>query len=280
MEKINFDEKEILEALERSGYLFESEISKLLIEQNYFVETNRVIKDSFTGKSREIDLVTELMPFNNPKARENKCFSRIKLVVEIKNTSAPLVLLTEFQNSEYAEDWNAVKEYLKTADEDFFSNIYWQRIALEEKYSIFTQYCSFQKKNRNDELMALHPDNIYTGLSKICQYCEEELISIIGRSADDYLRDYLFVPVLLISDDLYELKHSEKEKPSLTKSECSLLMYNYHFEDVPKTAYVFVVTKAGFQSLLDFLEGVKKEIVDSLIMQKNIKASHNSRLAQ
>lgn len=125
MEKIDFDEKEILAALERSGYLFESEISKLLIEQKYFVETNKVIKDSFTGKSREIDLVTEFMSFDNSKQRENKCFNRLKLVVEIKNTSAPLVLLTEFQNSEYAQDWDAVKEHLKSPDDDdYFSNIY------------------------------------------------------------------------------------------------------------------------------------------------------------
>lgn len=119
--------------------------------------------------------------------------------------------------------------------------------------------------------MALHPDNIYTGLSKICQYCEEELIRVSNHTSDQYIRNYLFVPVLLISEDLYELKHSEEEKPSLTKSECSLLLYNYHFEDEPKMAYIFVVTKSGFQNLLDFLNGVKEEIIDFLIDQKKRK---------
>ncbi|UPT69344.1 MAG: hypothetical protein M0D53_08900 [Flavobacterium sp. JAD_PAG50586_2] len=280
MEKINFDEKEIIEALERSGYLFESEISKLLIEQKYFVETNKVIKDSYTGKSREIDLVAEFFD-HDPKSRKNKCFNRVKFVVEMKNISAPLVLLTEFQNSEYAQDWEAIKEIMTMQrDEEFFSNIYWHRFTLENKFSIFTQYCSFQRKNRNDQLMALHPDNIYSGLSKICQYCEEELSRINNLpnyDDDEYLRNYLFLPVLLISDDLYELKHSEDNSPSLSKSECSLLLYNYHYEDRPKMAYIFVVTKAGLQNLLDFVKTVKLEVLEDMIMQKRT-AAHNKEL--
>lgn len=270
MEKIVFNEREILESLERSGYLFESEISKFLIEKNYYVETNKVIKDNFTGKSREIDLIAELFD-HNPEHRNKKCFNRVQFIFEIKNTSAPLVLLTEFQNSEYAQDWEAVKEIMKMKDgEDFFSNLYWQKIALEKRYSIFTQYCSFQKKNRNDELMALHPDNIYTGLSKICQYCEEELNRLnIHQVADDYLRNYIFVPILLISEDLYELNFLDNKKPGLTKSECSLLLYNYHYGDSPKMAYVFVVTKSGLPDLLKSIKKIKYEIIEDMMRQKN-----------
>jgi len=47
MEEImnDFDEKEIIAALERSGYLLESEISKKLSDAGFFIETNQAIKD-------------------------------------------------------------------------------------------------------------------------------------------------------------------------------------------------------------------------------------------
>jgi hypothetical protein len=51
--------EEMLEALNRSGYLMESEIASMLAEFGFFIETNQVIEDKFTGKSREIDLLAE-----------------------------------------------------------------------------------------------------------------------------------------------------------------------------------------------------------------------------
>jgi hypothetical protein len=50
---------EVLECLERSGYLLESKIVRALTDQGYFVEPNQVVRDPRTGKSREIDLIAE-----------------------------------------------------------------------------------------------------------------------------------------------------------------------------------------------------------------------------
>jgi len=43
MERLEFNEKELLDALERSGYLLESEISKLLNEFGFITENNQVL---------------------------------------------------------------------------------------------------------------------------------------------------------------------------------------------------------------------------------------------
>ena len=50
-------EEEMLAALSRSGYLLESEVSAALTNLGFFIETNQVIQDPETGKSREIDLL-------------------------------------------------------------------------------------------------------------------------------------------------------------------------------------------------------------------------------
>ena len=73
---------EMLEALKRSGYLLESEISAFLANQGFFVETNQVIEDPITGKSREIDLIAEYYEYKQDRS-SYKCASGIKFVFEI-----------------------------------------------------------------------------------------------------------------------------------------------------------------------------------------------------
>lgn len=265
MDKIDFNEDEIIDALNRSGYLFESEIAKTLNEEGFFVETNSVIKDPITGKSREIDLIAEYY-IPNTDYQTNECFSSAKYVIEIKNNSAPIVLLTELEHNPNIEDWDAIKEYISIPpDMEYYVSKYWDRFILEKKFSAFTQYCSFQKKNKNDELMALHPDNIYSGILKIAQYCEEKVS--ISHEPDNYLRSRLYVPILLISDDLYELKY-QNLKPKLSKSNCSLLLYNYHHNDRRSMAFVFVVTKKGLMELLDFLKKTEREVFEDMTLKR------------
>ena len=136
----------------------------------------------------------------------------------------------------------------------------------KKRGSIFTQYCSFQRKKANDELMALHPDNIHSGLSKITQYCEEAIDReerVEGENG--YYRDFIYLPVLLISDDLYELKHSDKNEPKLSKVESSMMVYNYHYKNEASMAYIFVVTKKGFPNFMNSMLKTEEEIETEMI---------------
>lgn len=269
--QFEISENEMLEALDRSGYLLESEISSMLAEFGFFIESNQVIEDKITGKSREIDLIAEYYNYK-PENFGYKTASKIKFVFEIKNNLFPITLLTKWQFSPNIEDWIGLKEAL-TIPEDInydWGAGYYNRL-IDTDRQIFTQYCSYQKKKTSDELMALHPDNIHEGLLKITQFCEEMvkqydkdlLYKDNAKNKDEYFRHFLFMPVLLINDELYEL-----DKNRLKQVDSSILVFNYYFEKEPKMAYVFVVTKKGFPEFIKRMIKIDDEVEQLMI---NIK---------
>ena len=279
MENFKPDENEMIKAIKRSGYLFESLISKYLNDYGFFVESNQVIVDPFTGKSREIDLVAETHNWNRfddlgNLLLENKCGSKINFVFEIKNNTAPIVLLTQFQDSPNIDSWLGLKERLTFPEEmkEKYFYKYWDYLIDGNKGNIFTQYCSFQRKNKNSELMALHPDNIHIGLGKITQYSEESIESWGRESIDKkhgFFRDFLHLPVLLISDDLYELEYDDKGEIKLKSVLKSILVYNYHYKNEPNMAYVYVVTKKGLPKFIEEIQEIKIKVENDMIEFRN-----------
>lgn len=269
---------EMIEALNRSGYLLESEISSFLANQGFFVETNQVIEDPITGKSREIDLIAEYYEYKQERS-SYKCASKINFVFEIKNNIFPIVLLTQFSFTPNIEDWMGLKEALtvpEKIDYDSFDS-YYENLINKSGHRIYTQYCSFHKKKENDELMALHPEVIYSGLMKITYFCEK-MVETTDRDLiyennkkdeikDDYFRHFLYLPVLLINDNLFELKNGELEE-----TEFSILVHNYHYKNVPKMAYVFVVTKKGFSTFLNSMLKLEDEIEQKMIKTRKSTA--------
>lgn len=270
MKKIEFDENEIIDALQRSGYLFESEIAQYLYKTGFFVESNQVILDPITGKNRELDLIAEYYDWNKPLSND-KCCAKIKFVFELKNNTAPIVLMTEYQSSPNIEDWLGLKEYITIPEGlRYDSTAYYDALIESRQKSIFTQYCSFQmkkgEKKGDEELMAVHPEVIYSGLAKITQYCEERTIEReIFEEANGYLRHFIYLPILLISDDLFELKLSNDNKPNLTKVDSSILIYNYHDNNNdPTMAFVFVVTKKGFPDFINAMLKLENDIEENM----------------
>lgn len=255
---------EMLEALSRSGYLLEAEISRTLRELDFFVETNLVIEDPVTGKSREIDIAAEYYDWNSSSTGvKAKAKAKIEFVFEVKNNSYPLVLLNEFDFNPRIEDWMGLKEAITCPESvkyDQYDN-YYETLIDRNKGAIFSQYCSFQKKKQNDDLMALHPEIVHSGISKIIQYCDE---CVERWEPDDedhekqeerYLRHFLYMPILLINDKLYQLKEGK-----LLETNRSILVVNYYRNNQPAMAYVFVVTKEGFQDFMEMALKLEKEV--------------------
>jgi len=110
--------------------------------------------------------------------------------------------------------------------------------------------------------MALHPDNIHDGLLKITQYCEEN-IKPWENEETTFLRHFLYLPVLLINEDLYELKENQ-----LQKVDISILTFNYFFEEETKMAYIFVVTKQGFDTFIKKMLEIEDEVEKDMIKTK------------
>ena len=214
----------------------------------------------------------------------NKTAAKIHFVFKIKNNLYPLVLLTKMEFSPNTELWEGLREVLTIPDgieyescEGFYNEL------LQDEDFLYTQYCSFQKKKGNkNKLIAFHPDNLYSGLAKITQYYDEVVNrwnnnsdedKEVVRYKDDYFRHFLYIPVLLINDNLYELDINKKNKANLRNAETSKLIYNYHLMDEPKTSVIFVTSKKG---LNDFL--LQMRTLERKIVKKMIKKEYNRSL--
>jgi len=257
-------EDEILEAISRSGYLFESEIAKSLSENGYFVESNIIFQDPLTNKNREIDIVAE--SYNDFSTSDyDRVSCKIRYFFELKNNDFPLVLLTRLQfNPNTPEE--LFKEILTVPSGiEYDSYSAWTEELLNLDKKFYTQYCSFSKK-KNNELMASHPDELYTSLSKLCWYCEDstaETNELFEEMTNEYFRHWLYVPVLLIDDDLYELDIDNGER-KLEKVNYSRLMLNFHYKNKPTSSVVYVVTKNYLDEWLTEMKNLESKVRGSM----------------
>lgn len=257
--------EEMLEAISRSGYLLESEIASMLSKEGYFTETNGIIIDTSTGKSRELDLIAEYHEYSQ-KYNDLHATSCIKYVFEIKNNNQPLVLLTKYESSPYTDPFTYFKEAHTTPAEikepmgRYFS--YYDELFGEQNHNFFTQYCSFQRKKtgKENELMACHPEMLHSGLLKICQYCEDQAEFWEDREKDKFYRKFLFLPVVILNDDLYELELDLKDNVSMKSTDVSRLVFNYHFKEMPRSSVVYVVTKKALQRFLEEMLALQRNI--------------------
>ena len=81
----------MLAALDSAGHLLEQQVATQLADLGYSVSTNRAFTDADEGKSRELDVYAykELLRRDDKRLRV-----ALYLLVECKNTAAPLAFLT------------------------------------------------------------------------------------------------------------------------------------------------------------------------------------------
>ena len=83
--------EQVLQALESAGHLLEQEVATRLADLGYSVSTSRAFTDQDEGKSRELDVFAHKELYRND---EKRLRVGLTLLVECKNTSAPLAFLT------------------------------------------------------------------------------------------------------------------------------------------------------------------------------------------
>ena len=255
---------EMIEALRRSGYLIESEISLILSSLGFFVDSNQAIKDPLTGKSREIDLLAELY---RPLEEHLGVTSSIKFAFEAKNNPYPLVLLTRFESSPNADVYDSLREAITTPDSITYEpeDQFWGALLENNLDAIFTQYCSFKRKRdgKDQELMAFHPDELHDSLAKIVQYCDEQVLFWEQHKPDEYFRDFLYLPVVVLGGELHELYPGDP--PQLKPVQRSRLLLNYYRGDEPKTALIYAVTMDGFRNFIDGMIKIQDQIQQNML---------------
>lgn len=275
-ENSELSKADLLEAIKRSGYILESEIVNLLTKNGFFVESNQVIQDPITGKAREIDLIAEYFNDDKSYASEHPACAKVKFVFEVKNNIYPLVLMTGYVFSPNLEIWESTKEIeTRSSDVEAWTKSYYDKLLSKNK-RIYTQYCSFETKKsggKKIEVFATHPEQVHTGVCKITQYCEEAVESWEGREIDEkYYRKFLYMPVLLISKDLFEMDIEHDKEPTLRRVEESRFIFNYYFKGAPKLATIWVVTRNGLNSFLSKTIKMERELEREMMIARRNKA--------
>ena len=266
-------ESQMHDALTRSGYLLESRIVNLLVDNGFFVEPNQRILDAVTQKSREIDLIAEQSDRTDVRLHiEEKVVVSVRFVCEIKNNPHPVVLLTELPFSPNLEIWESLHE----ARTGFPRNNYIEPSFFElltEDRKLFTQYCSFRpKKNASTtDWMAWHPDDFHNDLEKLITYC----LSATEQSeqlGDDFHRLFLYIPVVILASDLYSAELLQ------TDTKLSKIDYGYHVhfdtrgEEQLISLVLFVTEKEclkKFKEIVSIGKDIEKNIYQSVISARS-----------
>ncbi|MBU1297494.1 MAG: hypothetical protein KKD82_22055, partial [Gammaproteobacteria bacterium] len=212
----------------------------------------QVVEDPITGKGREIDIIASSFSNGNYYS-DIRTISQIEYVFEVKNNLYPIVLLSEFRDSPYIESWTGLKELISRPKDvrGYASHeAYFDKLIVENK-NIYTQYCSFHKKKINDDLMASHPERFHESISKIIQYCDENVDchehydEDASEAEERVFRHFIYMPILLVRGELFELQGDD-----LVEVKFSTLVTNYYLNGENRMAFVFVVTRDGFQGFM------------------------------
>lgn len=244
--------EEIRECLLRSGYVMESRIVERLHANNFFVEPNVAHKDPRTGKSREVDLVAE------PKygGSVNQCSARTKFILEAINNRFPVVLMTERHSTPNAD----FESYLKfaTTPPDLALDLDPYDMKKADWENLYSQYCQVTQKKDGKELMASHPDDMYSSLLKLAEYTEDALLKFRNFAEEDsgnFWRMFFYHPILVVSGQLLLARLTEHGDLCLDEAEIARLEFNWHDGELPKTTVIEVIRE-------DYLVPRLKQIIE------------------
>lgn len=112
-------------------------------------------------------------------------------------------------------------------------------------------------------------------MATVAQVCEEWTDNWNKNQIDtviDYFRNFLYLPVLLINDDLFELELSDNDNPILKRVESSRLVFNYHYNQRPQTTVIFVITKNGLADFLTQMLEVEATVENNMIEARKSNA--------
>lgn len=252
---------EIRECLERSGYLLESSIVRELDARGFFVEPNQVVLDPRTGKSRELDIVAEY--FSYEPDRFGTCV-KTHFVAEVFNNRYPVVLLTKRPSTPNSDFENYVRVGCTPEPNeiqkhfDFFSD------REPPRDRLFAQYCALStKKGEAKELMALHPEDMYSSFQKVAEYVEREVrefAEFAGESSSDIWRIFFWHPMLVLGGQLVTVEDSETGVVNLPEVESAFLEFNWHENSEPRSTIIEVITVAALYKRMEAIVMSDKDL--------------------
>lgn len=204
MNQEKFSKEDILEAVNRSGYLFEQEVGNLMEAFEYHVYSNEPFLDVDEGKSREIDISA----YKRILVHEEFVIS-VRIIVECKNSSNPMVFLKRNKNSnDIRVPRSVIFPSINTLAiiKNYIRNYSFTTTESNDNTQKYMQFCKIIRNGKKIE--AQHTgviDNIIYPQIKALNYYKEKFKKIEGK----YLS--IIIPVVVINTDLYEIDTTKKE---------------------------------------------------------------------
>jgi len=264
-------EKQIREAIDKSGYLFEQKIGYRLKERGYLVTPNYNFEDIETGKSREIDVyaisgvVKEKLDIDIWQL----------LLIECKKTSNPLVFFSQpkyeklkkfedyFEIVGVPESFNAGKDrgvvslenYLKLSD-------------LSHRYKLSdtsSQFCMILRSHKEWEAKHEHIyDGMIAPLIKCLYYEKKEYRNSLPRET---IQLRIIYPIVIVDSELYLMNSETNEM----KRKMWILFYRqYESTNVKLTVKIDFVRYKYIDAYLNRIETSFNHICDRVIKNRDI----------
>lgn len=296
--------EEIKDALLRSGYLLESRVEGFLWEKGYPAEANSPYPDPREDKARELD-VYAISGFHTGPEEMDYIFS--VLLIECVNNPQPVTFIMKqaqigWHNRVYDVKVSGVpvkfprafvddravlvkrevgQDWLWIGDVFGFDDFH--HYMSEKQFA--TQYCSFQRKRKKEQWMALHRGPHFESFRKLTDatdyHATQHFEAWERVSEDDGLNLQYYYPILVLQGELLRATPTGR---TVTLEEGEEVQFRRTVVDheEERTYTIDVVTEAGLPKLVEQIDKEMRRLAGAIggspeLVRRTIQALAKAR---
>ncbi|KFF21563.1 hypothetical protein [Chryseobacterium sp. JM1] len=254
--------KKILDDIELTGFVSELQVNSLLIKKGWSTRHSETYEDKDYNKSREIDIIATKTYYDE----ESKLHVEFQLVIDVKRMKKrPWVVFSVEKRNNTSQGWRI----LSTGHNNTTNNGGKFKSGLFTKGEVDTN--NF-KKNIKNYGIAFHesfkPPNeiskVYESLIGVCKaaWHKKEKYSYDKKFEEFDLKEeteiYIFIPVVVLDGNLFEVKLDEKGEIELNEKELIQVQLSYSSPNYSTSDLIFFPDIVTTDKLADYLEKSEK----------------------
>lgn len=270
------------EAIERSGYLMEQKIAKVLKQENFIVLPNYSFQDIETGSSKEIDIIAIL--FDDILTDDGYYMGYIYfyLVLEVKNIK-PVICFTQYYTYDLGSifhHYSGVPKLIWTKRNKSKGLLDFLEVKKFHHYYNFdriaTQFCTIKRiKSGVKELIASHHfghnRNLYNELVlpliKVIEFEKEQNKDILAYCQNGPINLTFYYPITVVNE-IIECNVSKKE-PEYKKVNNINFIRRYESKKISGIYKIDICDEKGLENII---KTIKNEF---MITKKHIENNSN-----
>ena len=262
-------ERQIVEALEQSGYLFEQQVADELEALALHVDTSWAFPDPQLDKSRELDIHGIRRVLHD---ESNRFSVFVEVLVECKSFEAPLVFLQRHKNArelEHAvprEYIFPVRRYRKQTSPNSYQEVPpFIHLGLRQHHYYYreplkaTQFSKIVRKGA--KWVANHEgiyDSLVLPLAKALEFRWKDVDSIAHRA--DWRYVWLFFPIVVLREALLAMDLTATTRKAMP---CRRVSFVRHLESGNVKGF-YLIDFIGFAHLREYVTNEVQPFVDHI----------------